>query len=74
MAPFVLLVDPKDCPTKEDFDVSRRETYKYYVIGENHSLCAKLDLAKIKPDYAPYKRMQAFVYDGLSIAEARNLA
>jgi hypothetical protein len=73
-APFVLLVDPKDCPTKEDFDVTRRDTYKYYVIGGNHSICAKLDLAKIKPDYAPYKRVQAFVYAGLSVAEARNLA
>jgi hypothetical protein len=51
-APFVLLIDPKDCLRKEDFDANRRESYKYYVIGKNHSLCAKLDLAKIKPDYA----------------------
>ena len=71
---FVLLVDPKDCARKEDFDVNKRETYKYFVIGGNHSLCAKLDLAKIKPNYAPYKRVQAYVYAGLSVAEARNLA
>ena len=73
-APFVLLVDPEQCKTKEEFDVDLRDTYKYYVIGGNHSLCAKLDLAKIKPDYAPYRRVQAFVYAGLTISEARNLA
>lgn len=73
-APFVLLVDPEQCRTKEEFEVDLRDTYKYYVIGGNHSLCAKLDLAKIKPDYAPYRRVQAFVYAGLTISEARNLA
>ena len=71
---FVLLVDPKDCPTKEDFDITQQDTYKYYVIGWNHSICAKLDLAKIKLDYAPYKKVQAFVYAGLLVAEVRNLA
>ena len=71
---FVLLVDPKDCFWKEDFDILRKYSYKYYVIGGIHSLCAKLDLAKIKLEYAPYKKVQAFVYAGLSVAEARNFA
>jgi hypothetical protein len=71
---FVLLVDPKQCARKEDFNIDRKDTNKYYIIGGNHSVCAKLNLAKIKPDYALYKRVQAFVYAGLKIAEARNLA
>jgi hypothetical protein len=50
---FVLLVDLKQCKRKEDFEVDLRDMYKYYVIGGNHSLCAKLD-------YTPYKKGASF--------------
>jgi hypothetical protein len=33
----LVLVDPMEVPTWEEFDVSKYFDYKYYVIGGNHS-------------------------------------
>jgi hypothetical protein len=57
--PFVLLVDPTICARKEDFLMLQRNDYKYYMIGGNHSTCAKMDLAGINPKYDALQRVQA---------------
>jgi hypothetical protein len=59
---------------KEDFVMAKKNTYKYFVIGGNHSACAKLDLAKANPHYDPYKRVLAWIFVGLSVNDARQLA
>jgi uncharacterized protein (UPF0297 family) len=33
---YLVLVDPMDVPTREEFDRSKFFDYKYYVIGGNH--------------------------------------
>lgn len=45
-APFLLMVDPKDCPTKHYWktDPNIHQRWKYYVIGGNHGARAKKDL------------------------------
>lgn len=72
--PFVLLVDPKECATREQWDFRRKDSYHYYVIGGNHSACAKADLAMLQPNNRQYRRVVAFIFAGLTIQEARNLA
>jgi len=72
--PFVLLVDPTLCPTREEFDMSHKNDYRYYVIGGNHSACAKADLALTNTQFGVYRRVSAWIFAGLSVAEARNLA
>lgn len=73
-APFVLLVDPKECPTREDFNFAKKNDYHYFVIGGNHSACAKADLALQFPNNKAYRRVQSWIFAGSSVQEARNLA
>ena len=72
--PFVLLVDPEMCASREDFDFAKKNEYKYFVIGGNHSACAKADLTLTNPQYGAYRRVSAWIFAGLSVREARNLA
>jgi hypothetical protein len=44
------------------------------VIGGNHSACAKMDMAKANPHYASYRRVLAWIFIGLSVSNARQLA
>ena len=38
---YLVLVDPKDVPTRDEFDQTRSFHYKYYVLGGNHSAEAR---------------------------------
>ncbi|CAM6095868.1 unnamed protein product [Calypogeia fissa] len=73
-APFLMLVDPAQCATKEDFDVSKKDQYKYFVIGGNHSACERADLSVEFPMNKTYCRVEGWILAGLSVAEVRNLA
>ncbi|CAM6086851.1 unnamed protein product [Calypogeia fissa] len=73
-APFLMLVDPTQCATKEDFDFTKKDQYKYFVIGGNHSACARADLSVEFPLNKTYRRVQGWILAKLSIAEVRNLA
>jgi hypothetical protein len=70
-AQFILLVDVDQCQTKEIFKSDKKEDYKYYIIGGNYSISAKLNLGKIKSNYSPFKGIQAFAYIGLMVLKAR---
>lgn len=72
-APFVLLVDPKDCPSVSDWDLTKASSWKYRVIGGNHGARAKTELFKTYGKSA-HAEVQAWVYAGLSKAEARQLS
>ena len=41
---YLVLVDPMEVPTREEFDRSKCFDYKYYVIGGNHSVEARSEL------------------------------
>jgi hypothetical protein len=71
---FVLLVDSEVMKRKEDFMMAKKNTYKYFIIGKNYSACAKMDLAKAHPHHNPYKRVLAWIFAGLSLNDARQLA
>ena len=72
--PFVLLVDPRECDSREKFDFLKLDQYHFYVIGGNHSACAKADLALVHPNDKQFRRVTAWIFAGLSIQDARNLA
>jgi hypothetical protein len=44
--PFVLLVNSHQCATRKEFQMDKKNKYKYYVIGRNHFAYAWVDLAK----------------------------
>jgi hypothetical protein len=74
VVPYVLLVDPDQCATREEFMMDKKGKYKNYVIKGNHSACAWLDLAKANPYLDSVRRIHAWIIAGVSIQEARALA
>jgi hypothetical protein len=66
-APFLLEVDPRECPTKADWDENSdvHRTWRYRILGGNHGARAKLDLWQTYGK-SYYKTLQAWVYARLS--------
>jgi hypothetical protein len=67
IVPFVLLVDPKLCPTRDNFQMDKKDKYKYYVIGGNHSACAWMDLSRANPHLDSLCRIQAWIVAGVTV-------
>jgi hypothetical protein len=59
VGPFLFMVDPTMCNRREDFDVQKKNQYKYQILGENHSACARMDLTSASSDYSAYKRIHS---------------
>ncbi|GBG83164.1 hypothetical protein CBR_g36780 [Chara braunii] len=64
--PFVGLVDPAQAGRKEDYDI--------FVLGDGHSRKARERLARMNPDNEEYQYNVCYVYVGLKIDEARQVA
>ena len=47
--PFIVMVDPEECPTIESFDVRKVDQYNYFVIGGSHSTKARRQLVREHP-------------------------
>lgn len=60
--PFVLLINSLECTSQVEFDFGLINEYKDFVLGGNHSPCAKGDLWKSFPKNPNYKFCQAQVY------------
>lgn len=71
-APFVLCVDPDQCPTVADWDIMLSRTWKYRIIGGNHGARAKSELYKMYSKQI-YGEIEAWVYAGLTKPEIRKL-
>jgi hypothetical protein len=74
VGPFLLMVDPAMCNRKEDFDMQKKNEYKYLILGGNHSAYARMDLIVASPDYSTYKKIQSLIFVGLNNVQARTLA
>src|SRR5450759_4364645 len=74
-APFLLMMDPKDCPTKQDQNPNPDvyKTWKYQVLGGNHGARAKLSLFNMYGK-AVFAQVEAWVFAGLSKREMRILS
>lgn len=74
-APFLLMVDPKDCPTKEHWNPNPDvyKTWKYQVLGGNHGARAKLALFNMYEKNV-FAQVEAWVFAGLTKSEKRILA
>ena len=41
VVPFIVMVDPEECETIEDFDIRKHDQYNYFVMGGSHSAEAR---------------------------------
>ena len=74
IVPFVVMVDPDQCPTIVDFKYKSIDDYTYYVIGGSHSVEARQQLVKEYPLTPYFKYSQCKVYVGLTHEDAKLLA
>ena len=75
IVPFLVMVDPDQCPIIADFKYSSTDDYTYYVIGGSHSTEAQRQLVKEYPLTVPFfKYAECKVYAGLTHEEAKLLA
>ena len=72
--PFLVMVDPDQCPIVADFKYSSVDDYTYYVIGGSHSAKARHQLVKEYPLTPFFKYAECKVYVGLTHEEAKLLA
>ena len=59
---IVVLVDPNQVPNKEAFDRKHYFDYKYYVIGGNNLVEAKIQLIEEYPGNYLFETMKCFIY------------
>ena len=74
IVPFLVMVDPDQCPTAADFKYKSADDYTYYVIGGSHSAEARRQLVKEYPLTPYFKYAECKVYAGLTHEEAKLLA
>ncbi|GBG78053.1 hypothetical protein CBR_g25990 [Chara braunii] len=74
--PFVGLVDPGQAERKEDVSLTklRAGDYDIFVLGSGHSREAREGLARMNPDNEEYQYNVCYVYVGLTVDEARQVA
>ena len=60
--------------SKEDFAERLKDSYRYEVLGGQHTVAAKTELFKDNPDSVLFSHVLAEVYAGLSDKEALRLA
>ena len=71
---YLVLVDQKDVPTRDEFDQTRSFDYKYYVLGRNHFAEARQELMQEYPNNPIFETVKCIVYAGLTDVEAKLLA
>ncbi|KAL3687994.1 hypothetical protein R1sor_014303 [Riccia sorocarpa] len=68
---FILLVDPQDCPDKSRWKFPPPSSWKFYVIGGNHSALARMELLAQYPGiYKHFRHCNYIIYAGLTKSEA----
>ena len=55
VVPFLVMVDPVQCPDKSSFNRNKLNTYNYFVIGGCHSAEARRQLCAKYPDSPHFK-------------------
>ena len=73
VVPFLVMVDPSQCPSINDFDISNPEKYQYFVIGGSHSAEARRQLVMEHPTTYFFKYAECKIYVGLTVEEAKLL-
>ena len=74
VVPFLIMVDPDQCPTTTDFKYKSVDGYTYYVIGGSHSAEARRQLVKEYPLTPYFKYAKCKVYVALIHEDAKLLA
>ena len=71
---YLVLVDPMEVPSKNEFDRSIFFYYKYYVIGGNNFVDARRELMQEYLNNLIFEIFKCIIYVGLSDSEAKLLA
>ena len=71
--PFIVMVDPNECSSKQDFDVRKHDQYNYFVIGGSHTAQARRQLVREHPTTYFFKYAECKIYVGLTTEEAKLL-
>ena len=74
VVPFLVMVDPNQCESVNEFDINNPEKYQYFVIGGSHSAEARRQLVKEHPTTYFFKYAECKIYVGLTVDEAKLLA
>ncbi|KAH6555676.1 hypothetical protein KP509_1Z236600 [Ceratopteris richardii] len=74
VVPFLVMVDPTECSSVEEFNEGLFEDYTYYVIGGSHSAEARRQLVKEHPTTFFFTYAKCKIYAGLTTEEAKLLA
>ena len=74
MMPFIVMVDPNECGSIEEFDVRKHNQYNYFLIGGSHSAKAQRQLVREHPTTFFFKYAECKIYVGLTTEEAKLLA
>jgi hypothetical protein len=66
---YLVLIDPMEVPTREEFDRSKCFDYKYYVIVGNHYAEARRELMQEYPNNSQFETIKCIIYVGLTDSE-----
>ena len=62
VVPFIVMVDPKECASVQDFDVRKHDQYNYFVIGGSHTAQARRQLVREHPTTYFFKYAECKMY------------
>ena len=71
---FTLLVDPEMVPTKRDFVMAEKNSYRYFLLGGNHSYLAERKLTNIYPQRVLYRNLNSHILVGLDSSQMARVA
>ena len=74
VVPFLVMVDPVQWSSVNEFDILRLEEYQYFVIGGSHSAKARRQLVMEHPTTYFFKYAECKIYVVLSVDEAKLVA
>ena len=65
IVPVIVMVDPEECSTTEDFYVRKHDQYNYFVIVGSHSAKARRQLVREHPTTFFFEYAECKIYMGL---------
>ena len=71
---YLVLIDPKDIPSRDEFDSTRCFHYKFYVLGGNYFVEERIELMQEYPNNPIFEIVKCIIYVGLIDVDENLLA
>lgn len=65
---MTVIVDPKECTDAGLFDVTKKDTHTYWLMGATHRTEARNKLAAAHPNQEVFKHYNAMIYVGKNLS------